>query len=215
MKDFNLSRFIIITVVAVVILSVAWNFVGKSHTSLMAYAIRPVLSEGIHLDVRDNTIRITARRDIIPVEYRINRDEQNVVIARSDVVVSDPAIREFWFSKLPDSTAQSYTSALEPRVLQSVLITAFALMLGLPGMSLKRRSVGLILVYILGSSGQLIGLYLIALRYQWLANNGTGGWSGNDAMVGVGYHFAMFAPLLIFIPILFLKSGRDFPTADR
>ena len=214
MSDFNLSRFIIITVIAVVILSIAWSFVGKGHTSLITYAIRPVLSEGIHLAVKDNTIRLTARRDIIPVELRINRVGQNVVIAQSDVVVSDPRIREFWFSRLPDSTAQSYTYTLEPRVLQSVLITAFALMLGLPAMSIKGRSVGLILVYILGSSGQLISLYLISLRYQWLANDGTGAWAGDDALVVVCYHFAVLVPLLIFIPILFSKWGRDFPTAN-
>ena len=166
------------------------------------------------MDVKDKTIRITARRDIIPVEFRINRDGQNDAIIRSDVIASDPNIREFWFSRVPNSTAQSYTYTLEPRVLQSVLITAFALMLGLPAMSIKGRSVGLILVYILGSSGQLISLYLISLRYQWLANDGTGAWAGDDALVVVCYHFAVLVPLFVFIPILFSKWGRDFPTAN-
>ena len=210
-KDFNLSRFVVITVASVIVLSIVWNFTGKTHTAFIARAIGPALSDGIHLEARDNTIQITVRRDVIPVKFQINPSAKNPVIARSDIVVSDPITREFWFSKLPESTIQSYLYTLEPRVLQSVLITAFALMLGLPGISLKGRSIGLTLVYILGTSGQLIGLYLISLRYQWLANDGRGAWTSNDALIVGCYHFAMFAPLLIFIPILFSKWGPYYP----
>ena len=212
MKDFKLSRFITITIVAVIGLSIAWNFVGKNHTALIVHVINPALSDGIHLSVENNVIGLTVRRDILPVGINVNHDGKNAM-AWADVLVSDPALREFWFSKLPNSTARSYTYSLEPRVLQTVLITALALMLGLPGMSLKGRSVGLILVYVSGICGQLISLYLIILRYQWLANGGRlanhwyrdGGWNNDDAILVTCYLFAVFAPLLIFIPILFSK----------
>ena len=137
MKDFSLSRFVVITVAAVIVLSIIWNFTGKTHTAFITRAIGPVLSDGIHLDAIDNTIQITVRRDVIPVKFQINQSGQNTVIARSDIDVSNPSTREFWFSQLPESTIQSYQYTLEPRVLQSVLITAFALMLGLPRISLK------------------------------------------------------------------------------
>ena len=143
MKDFKLSRFITITIVAVIGLSIAWNFVGKNHTALIVHVINPALSDGIHLSVENNVIGLTVRRDILPVGINVNHDGKNAM-AWADVLVSDPALREFWFSKLPNDTTRSYTYSLEPRVLQTVLITALALMLGLPGMSLKGRSVGLI-----------------------------------------------------------------------
>ena len=209
MKEFNLRRFITIAVVSVVVLSLIWTLTGKYYTVLMVQTLSPFLPGGTMLNIEDNNLSLTVRRDVIPVKITATGEDGEVSLAQSTVDISDPEAREYWLAILPRSTARAYTSRLDPRVIQSGMIPAVSLMLALPIISYGTHLFGLFTIVIASFIGHIVSLYLIIQRYEWLANHSLQPRHENDAVLVTGYYFGLSAPLMVLVVIIFFKWRRD------
>lgn len=210
MKKFNLRRFLTIAVVSVIVLSGIWTLSGKYYTALMVHTLSPLLSDGITLGLEDEKLLLTVRRDMIPIRIAAYLDgDQPTTIAEWNVDVSGSTSRDYWFSRLPDSTAQSYTHRLNPRVIQSVLIPAISLLIALPVLSYGTHIVGLVAIVFTSFVGHLVSLYLLIQRYVWLANHSLGPRHENDAILVTGYYFGLLAPLMVLFVIFFNRWREE------
>ena len=210
MKKFNLRRFLTITVVSVIVLSGIWTLSGKYYTALMVHTLSPLLSDAITLGSDDETLLLTVRRDMIPIRIAAYVDgDQPTTIAEWDVDVSSSISRDYWFSRLPDSTAQAYTNRLDPRAIQSVLIPAISLLIALPVLSYRAHIVGLIAIVFTSFAGHLASLYLIIQRYVWLANHSLEPRHENDAVLVTGYYFGLLAPLTVLVDNIFNRWREE------
>ena len=210
MEKFNLRRFLTIAVVSVIVLSGIWTLSGKYYTKLMVHTLSPLLSDGITLGLEDEALLLTVRRDMIPVRVSAYAEgDQASTIAEWNVDVSGLISRDYWFSRLPDSTAQTYTNRLDPRVIQSVLIPAISLLIALPVLSYWSHIVGLVAIIFTSFVGHLASLYLIIQRYVWLANHSLEPRHENDAILVTGYYFGLLAPLMVLFVIFFYRWREE------
>ena len=210
MKKFNLRRFLTIAVVSVIVLSGIWTLSGKYYTALMVHTLSPLLSDGITLGSEDEALLLTVRRDMIPIKIAAYVDgDQPTTIAEWNVDVSGSISRDYWFSRLPDSTAQSYTYRLDSRVIQSVSIPAISLLIALPVLSYGTHIVGLVAIVFTSFVGHLASLYLTIQRYVWEANHSLEPLHENDAVLVTGYYLGLLAPLAVLVVIFFNRWREE------
>jgi len=209
MKEFNLRRFLTISVVSVIVLSLIWTLTGRYYTALMVHTLSPILSGGTMLSIEDESFSLTVRRDAIPIEIRATREDGEVSLVQSNVDISDSEVREYWYAILPSSTPRAYTTRLDPRVIQSGMIPALSLMLALPVVSYGTHILGLFTIVVSSLAGHMVSLYLVIQRYVWLANHSLEPRHENDAVLVTGYYFGLFAPLMVLVVIIFLKWRQD------
>jgi len=203
--EFSLKRFLTISVIAVIVISLIWTLTGKYYTVLLAYTVSPLLSEGSMLRVEDETFSLTIRRDLVPIEITPTDENGELSPLLFNVDISDQEVREHFFAALPSSTAQTYTTRLDPWVIQSGIIPALSLMMALPVISYVTHVVGLVTIVFSCYFGHLVSLYLIIQRYAWQANHSLEPRHEHDAFLVTGYYFGLLVPLMVLVVVIFFK----------
>ena len=205
MKELNLRRFLTISVVSVIVICLIWTLTGKYYTDLMVHTLSPILPSGTMLSIEDETFLLTVRRDFIPIEITYTDLDGKTEVAKSIVDVSDLRTRSMWFSALSSSTAQAYTTRLDPRVIQSSLIPALAVMAALPFLSYMTHVVGLTIIIFASFVAHATSLYMVIQRYEWQANHSLEPRHEHDVLIVTGYHVGLLVPMIVLGIIVFFK----------
>jgi len=207
-REYNLRRFIAIASVLVILLSIAWNSVGKGYNTLLIGALATFLPAGTQVQSQGHVIRMTAMRDVPPVQVRLERDGQPTMVGQANIYFGSPQAQNEWLSENPGMPVTTYFQGLEGRVYFYALIPTVALMLSIPGLTLRGRALGLAAVLSLGFCAHLAGLYLIAQSFVWWANNiASTADPGrvNGLILSPFAVFLFFSPLLVCLPITFFR----------
>ena len=205
MTELKLKRFLTISVASVIVICLIWTQTGKYYTVLMAHTLSPMLPSGTMLSVEDETFSLTVRRDLIPIEITFTGVDGEKQVAESVVDVSEPKARDMWFSTLSNSTPVAYTTRLDPRVIQSGLIPALAVMVALPAISYVAHIMGLIIIVSASFAAHVTSLYMVIQRYEWQANHSLETRHEHDVFIVTGYHVGLLVPMIVLGIIVFFR----------
>ena len=206
MRDYSLRRFIAIALISVILLSIVWNSVGKSYNALVVHTLSPFLPAGAQVQAQGNLIRMTARRAAPSVMVKVVQDGREIAVGRANIYFSTPSAQDAWPMKNAGASPTTYFQDLEGRVLYYALIPTVALMLAVPAITFRLRSLCLAAVLSVAFFAHLVGLYLIAQRFVWWVNNVLDPTDpGRVGILSPFYVFMAVSPLLVLIPIIYFR----------
>lgn len=216
MKGHSLRRFIAVALISVILLSIAWNSVGKSYNALLVFTLSSFLPAGAQVQAQGHEIRMMVRREVLPDTTRLERDGREIVGIQAYVDLPIPAAQDARLIKTPNISPTIYFQDLEGRVAYYALIPALALILAVPAITLRVRTSCLVAALSLGFCCHLVGVYLIAQKFIWWVNHVAAGTDVghvnlDTAVLPPFYVFLFFAPLLVWIPLMFFWWRSDSP----
>ena len=212
MKGYSLRRFIAIALISVILLSLAWDSVGKSYNALLVYTLSYFLPAGAQVQAQGHTIQMSAWRDGPPIMVKLERDGREFVVGHGNIHFTTPAAQDAWLKENPEASPTTYFQNLESRIAYYALIPALALMLAIPAITLRVRALCLVAVLSLGFCGHLAGMYLISERFVSWVNEVPGPTDPgrvNSLILSPFYAFLFFSPLLAWIPIMYFRFRAD------
>ena len=192
MGEYSLRRFVAITLIYVIVLAIAWNWIGKGYVSVLAHTLSSVSPSGVTVQHRGHVIDVTVERTM-PTKSRPNQDEDMVGVKNVGTQVS--------------SGEPGAHTDLNGMAISYGLIPALALLLAVPSITLKARLLCILGAILVGFIAHLAGPYLLVQRLVSVVQDGG---SAADAyqIANMMSFFLLFAPSLVWVPVIFVFWRR-------
>lgn len=201
MQKYKLRRFVFISLVSVVLLSLVWSVLGKSYTGLLITTLSPLLPMNTELHSQGHLLKVIARPVSPTIMFEVQQDGVKEVY-KVDLTYQSPEALNAWLIKYSGSPLPEQHETFEGRMVFYGLIPAMGLMLALPGVTLRARFLFMVAVLVLGFCTHLVGLYFIVQTFSRAVND-AGSTSGFQAINGVIGFLMLLVPSLLWVPMIF------------